>query len=146
MFENFLSYRPSRREYERLHHEMNHLLEQATRPTLHAASTYPAMNAWINDDGALVTAELPGLDAEALEITVRENVLTVSGHREAMQCAAGERYHRRDRGCGAFERSFQLPFNVEVDGVEATYDKGILRIWLPKAEADKPRKIKIHTA
>lgn len=146
MFGDFFSYRPARNDVERLRHEMNRILEQSARPVLHTASAYPAMNVWMNDEGALVTAELPGLDAEALDITVRENVLTVNGHRESKQCAAGERYHRRERGCGAFERSFQLPFNVEIERVEASYDKGVLRIWLPKAEADKPRKIQIQSA
>jgi HSP20 family protein len=71
------------------------------------------------------------------------NTLSVSGSRKRYELGEGERYHRRERGSGDFTRSFQLPFEVEAAGVEATYEKGLLRITLPRAEEDKPKKIAI---
>jgi HSP20 family protein len=107
---------------------------------------YPAMNVWTNEDGVVVTAELPGIDPDALDIAVVENTLTLSGEREPVELGEGEVYHRRERGYGKFTRSFQLPFNVEADKVQAVYEKGVLNITLPRAEADKPRKIIVKAA
>jgi HSP20 family protein len=111
---------------------------------LAAAPSYPAMNVWTNQDGAIVTAELPGFDPESLDISVVNDTLTVAGNRCAETAAEGARYHRRERRCGRFTRSFQLPFLVEGDQVEASFENGVLEIDLPRAEADKPRKITVR--
>jgi HSP20 family protein len=81
-----------------------------------------------------------------LDIAVVENTLTLSGERTPAELAEGEVYHRRERGSGKFTRSFQLPFNVEANNVQAVYEKGVLRITLPRAEADKPRRITVKAA
>jgi HSP20 family protein len=132
-------------ELERLRREMNRLFDRPGRLAPSVAS-YPAMNVWTNNDGAIVTAELPGIDTAELDISVRENILTVKGTRNAIELQEGETYHRRERGYGQFQRMFQLPFHVDANGVEATYEKGVLRIFLPRAEADKPRKISVTSA
>jgi HSP20 family protein len=124
---------------ERLRREMNRLMAGATPE---ASGGYPAMNVWANEDGAIVTAELPGVDVEALDISVVENALTVSGARE-LDLPEDATFHRRERGYGKFARSFQLPFRVDAGAVEATFDKGVLSITLPRTEEDKPRKITI---
>jgi len=132
---------------ERLRREMNRLF--ASFPTISGALVapgYPAMNVWTNEDSAVVTAELPGIDPEKLDIAVVENTLTLSGERKPLELAEGDVYHRRERGYGKFTRSFQLPFNVEANNVQAVYEKGVLRITLPRAEADKPRKIVVKAA
>ncbi len=134
-------------EMERLRREMNRLF--ASFPTISGARIapgYPAMNVWMNEEGAVVTAELPGIDPEKLDIAVVENTLTLSGERKPLELAEGDVYHRRERGYGKFTRSFQLPFNVEANNVQAVYEKGVLRITLPRAEADKPRKIAVKAA
>lgn len=134
-------------EMERLRREMNRLF--ASFPTIsgmRVAPGYPAMNVWTNEDGAVVTAELPGIDPEKLDIAVVENTLTLSGERKPLELAEGDVYHRRERGYGKFTRSFQLPFNVEASNVQAVYEKGVLNITLPRAEADKPRKIVVKAA
>ena len=134
-------------EMERLRREMNRLFTNfpATSGS-RVAPGYPAMNVWTNEEGAIVTAELPGIDPEGLHIAVVKNTLTLSGERTPAELAEGEVYHRRERGHGKFTRSFQLPFNVEANNVKAVYDKGVLRITLPRAEADKPRKIVVKAA
>lgn len=137
----------SGRELERLRREMNRLFETWDRwPRLSAAGGYPAMNAWANEDSVVVTAELPGTDPEHLDISVRENLLTVSGERKPLELGNGETYHRRELSYGKFKRVFQLPFQVDSAKVEASYEKGVLRITLPRAEADKPRKITVKAS
>jgi HSP20 family protein len=123
---------------------MNRLAnEWPSRYGLNAAAGYPAMNVWTNENGAVVTAELPGLDPEDIDISVVNDTLTLKGKRDADECDQETRFHRRERGCGSFTRAFQLPFQVEPGKVEAKFEKGVLSITLPRAEADKPRKIAI---
>ncbi|HDQ72581.1 MAG TPA: Hsp20/alpha crystallin family protein [Chloroflexi bacterium] len=131
------------REMERLRREMNRLF--ATAPAGRVA-TYPALNIWANEDGALVTAELPGVDPEAIDISVVGDTLTLKGSREPEAADEEQTYHRRERGYGSFSRSLQLPFSVEANEVDATFEKGILQINLPRAEADKPKKITVKAA
>jgi len=134
-------------EMERLRREMNRVFANLSATSESRITPgYPAMNVWTNEDGAVVTAELPGIDPETLDIAVVKNTLTLSGEHKPLELEEGEVYHRRERGYGKFTRSFQLPFNVEGDIVEATYEKGVLNITLPRAEADKPRKITVKAA
>jgi HSP20 family protein len=129
---------------ERLRREMNRLVSGVSRwPGLSAAPCYPAINVWTNQDGAVVTAELPGIDPEDIDISVQNDTLTLRGSRKPEEAQEGGTFHRRERGCGSFTRSFQLPFQVEPDQVDASYAKGVLSISLPRAEADKPQKITI---
>ena len=133
-------------EADRLRREMNQLFSDwpVTRRTS-AAPCYPAMNVWVNNDGAVVTAELPGVDPADIDISVVQSTLTVSGNRQREE-EEGKSYHRRERSCGSFTRSFELPFEVEAEGVDATLEKGVLNITLPRAEADKPKKISIKAS
>jgi HSP20 family protein len=104
---------------------------------------YPAMNVWTNEDGAAITAELPGVNPEDIDISVVGDTLTLSGNRQPEELGDGDTYHRRERGYGQFTRTFQLPFPVEVDQTEAVFEKGVLHLSLPRAEADKPKKISV---
>jgi len=94
----------------------------------------------------VITAEVPGVSADEIDISVVGETLTLSGERKPEDLEGGVRYHRRERGGGRFSRSIELPFRVDADKVEAAYDKGILRVTLPRAEADKPRKITVRAA
>jgi len=135
--------RPAWQEFERLQHEMNRLFS-AARPQV--SPGFPAINVWTNQDGAVLTAELPGVNPEDIDISAVGETLTLVGSRQPELLKENERYHRRERGYGKFTRTFQLPFPVETDKVEASFNKGILYINLPRAEADKPRKISVKTA
>ena len=147
MLSNPLSFRSSFREMERLRREMNALFDQADRgPQLGMATGYPAMNIWANADGVIVTAELPGIDLDDLEISVHNNTLTLRGQRPQEDVGEDVTFHRRERGTGQFQRTFQLPYEVEADEVEATYANGVLNISLPRAEADKPKKITVRAS
>lgn len=134
-------------EFERMRLEMDRLFNGFyTSPRRQVAPGFPAMNAWTNKDGAVISAELPGVSPEDIDISVVGETLTLTGERKPEVLQDGEKFHRRERGYGKFTRTFQLPFAVEGDKVEAVFDKGILHISLPRAEADKPKKIAIKTA
>jgi HSP20 family protein len=131
-------------EMDRLRREMNHLFaDWPTSAGWGAAPAYPAMNVWTNEDGAVVTAELPGVDPEDIEISVVNETLTLTGTRQPEE-VEGATYHRRERGQGRFTRSFQLPFRIEGDEVEASFEQGVLYINLPRAQEDRPKKITVR--
>ena len=130
------------REMSRMRHQMDSLMNRMGTG-LATAPSYPAMNVWLNEDGAIVTAELPGFDPEALDISVVNDTLTLSGDRCAEDIGEDAVYHRRERRCGKFTRTFQLPFLVEGNAVEASFENGVLKIQVPRAEADKPKKIAV---
>lgn len=106
---------------------------------------YPAVNVHVDEESAIVTVELPGIDAEKLEISTDGNALTLSGSREVEPVPEGASYYRQERFSGRFTRTIELPFNVEAEKVKARLRNGILEIEAPRAEADKPRKITIET-
>jgi HSP20 family protein len=131
----------------RLHREVDRLFSDSfTMAGGRTAPNYPAINVWTNEDGAVVTAELPGVDANDIDISVVNDSLTLSGERKVEGLEEGNQYHRRERGYGKFNRTFQLPFKVEADNVDALFENGILHLSLPRAEADKPRKITVKSA
>lgn len=106
---------------------------------------FPALNLWSNDESAVVTAELPGVDPSELEIRVVRDELTLRGKREQEEIPEGVTRHRSEQENGPFERTIRLPFEVEDSGVKATYRQGILRLTLPRMEASRPRTIKVET-
>ena len=98
---------------------------------------------WVKDDTAHLTVELPGVSAESVDISIEGRTLRLSGERKAPELGEGESWHRRERWYGKFEKTYALPFNVEQDRVKAAFRDGLLEVTLPKAEAEKPRKIAI---
>lgn len=105
-------------------------------------SSFPAFNIWSNEDGAVLTSELPGVRMEDLDITVSGKEIAIKGARKADETPGG-RYVRHERTAGGFSRSFQLPFQIDSANVQAKLADGVLRIELPRAENDKPRKIAV---
>jgi HSP20 family protein len=130
-------------ELDRLRREMDRLVRSGPRV---AAPAFPALNVWSNAEGLLVTSEIPGIEPEDIDISIVGETLTLSGTRRPEEVGQDVLYHRHERGHGQFTRSLQLPYRVEADKIEALFDKGVLHIRLPRAEADKPRKISIKTA
>ncbi|MCB0193406.1 MAG: Hsp20/alpha crystallin family protein [Anaerolineae bacterium] len=135
------------REIDRMQREMGRLFDDfGYAPRNRMAPSFPAINVWTNEDGAVLTAELPGVNPEDIDISVVGEILKLTGSRQPEELGEGAKYHRRERGFGKFTRTFQLPFAVEAEQVEAVFDKGILHISLPRAEAEKPKKITVKAA
>ena len=109
-------------------------------------TTFPAMNVWEGDNGVIVTAEIPGVLPEDIEITVKDNELTVSGNRNDEELPESTRYNRRERRYGEFSRTLKLRFQVDAENIEASFKNGILQIELPRIPEEKPRKIEIKSA
>lgn len=136
---------PMWREMDRLQKDMNRLFEDFG-PVRRSAPGYPAMNVWTNEDGVTITAEVPGVNHEDIDVSVIGETLTLSGERKQEETVEDARYHRRERGYGKFSRTLQLPFHVNVEGIEATFRNGVLNVTLPRAEEDRPRKISVKVA
>jgi len=133
------------REMERLQHDMNRLYADSAGWSRRGAPAFPAMNVWTSKDGAILTAELPGVKPDDIDISVVGDTLTLSGTRQVEDVDEETTFHRRERGFGKFTRSFQLPFHVDSGKVEARFDKGVLHVSLPYAEEDKPKKIAVKS-
>jgi HSP20 family protein len=134
-------------ERDRLRREIDRLFSGTFgEPRVQTPPSYPAMNVWTSEEGVVITAELPGVEPEEIDISVVGDTLTVTGSRRPPELKEGEKYHRRERGFGRFTRTFQLPCQVAADQVEALFERGVLHISLPRAEEDKPKKIAIKAA
>ena len=130
-------------EIDQLQSEMNRLFDAASKRRMFNIPAYPAVNIWVNKDGQIISAEMPGVHPEDLDIDVTGDALSISGVRKPDEVAKEARYHRRERNYGSFSRTVQLPFMVDTNKVEASFKNGVLLITLPRAEADKPKKIAV---
>jgi HSP20 family protein len=127
------------RELRRLQEEMDRLAGAFTP----AAASFPAVNLYAGRDGIAVSAELPGVAKDELEIHAHRDTLTLRGTRRP--AAENEQaYHRRERRSGAFTRTIQLPFRVDPERIEARLENGVLQLSLQRPEEDKPRRIEIR--
>ncbi|MDR2050534.1 MAG: Hsp20/alpha crystallin family protein [Deltaproteobacteria bacterium] len=102
-------------------------------------SVYPPLNVFESDDGYIVDVCIPGIDPNDIELTITARNLIVKGERKLME----GRYFRQERGAGSFQRVLSLNVPVDRDKVTAKSENGILRVTLPKAEAERQRKISI---
>ncbi|HYZ81980.1 MAG TPA: Hsp20/alpha crystallin family protein [Solirubrobacteraceae bacterium] len=137
------------REFSTLQNEMNRLFNTVfdTPAPVGNGGTMrrwlPAMDLVETEDHFVLRADLPGLSEEDVNIEVEDRVLTISGERKAEHELSKEGYHRVERAFGAFSRSLTLPEGIDPGAVEATFDRGVLEIRIPKPEERKPRKVTI---
>lgn len=129
-------------EFQRIENEMNRVLSRFVSPS---TSDFPAVNIWTDGEETLVTTEIPGIDAGAIDISVIGKTLILKGAREPEQLDNGHSYHRRERWYGQFTKTIELPFTIEAEKVDASFSNGILAIRLPRSEAEKPKKISIQS-
>jgi HSP20 family protein len=108
------------------------------------AGVFPLINLSENKDNYYVRAEMPGLKADDIGISVAGNNLSISGERKIASEGENVRYHRREREAGTFNRIIALPGEVDADKVEAKHVDGILTVVIPKAEAVKPKQITVR--
>lgn len=130
-------------EFQRIENEMNRVLSRYVSPS---TSDFPAVNIWADGEQALVTTEIPGIDSDKIDISVIGKTLMIKGSREPEKPDEESSYHRRERWYGQFTKTIELPFNIEADKVSAKFSNGILTIRLPRAEAEKPKKISIKSS
>lgn len=131
------------RDLQRLQGEMNQVF---TRSPMLRTSQFPAVNIWQSQEGLILTCELPGVDPGSLEISVVGDSLTLGGARAPQPHNHDDAYHRGERIYGKFSRTLQLPYRIEASEVSADFKNGVLTITLPRAAADRPRKIQVKTA
>jgi HSP20 family protein len=135
-------------ELDRMRREMDRLSEAFTGPLFREplAGVFPLMNMTEDPDNYYVRAELPGIKADELDISLTGNSLTVSGQRTIPEENEKARYHRREREAGKFSRVLGLPSPVDSSKVEASCVDGVLTVVLPKAEVAKPKQIAVKTS
>ena len=126
-------------EMRRLQDEVNRLFSSYQfAPT----AAFPPVNAYANEDGIALTAQLPGVSQDDLDISVFRDTLTLRGKRQP-EGTDRQAYHRRERGQGEFVRNISLPFSVDPYRVYATIQDGLLLISFPPPSPPPPRRIKV---
>jgi HSP20 family protein len=103
---------------------------------------FPPINVFQQGGELLAIIELPGVDKASLQIEAKENTIRIAG-KKAVSYPDGASVHRRERVSGEFDRTISLPVQLEPDGIKAEYRDGILALFLPRSERDKPRTITI---
>lgn len=106
----------------------------------------PPVNLYVNDQDVLLTLEMPGIDPSRVDVTVTGDTVTLRGERTIEKGQDGETFHRRERPSGRFNRELELPFEVDPSKTEATYERGVLKVWLARPESLKPRKVTVKSA
>lgn len=109
-----------------------------------STATYPPVSLWMGSDSVVVTAEVPGVGADDLELSGSEDTLTIRGKREPETDADKVAWHRRERAYGTFSRTVELPFRIDPDKVQARFSHGVIEIELQRPETDKPKRITIN--
>lgn len=129
-----------RREMDRL---WNRVFGETSLARTFAEEWSPRMDLSETKDNLVVKAEIPGVEAKDVNVNITGNVLTIRGEKKKEEEEKDEQRHYVERYHGSFQRSFQLPANVKTDKIEATFDKGILQVTLPKTEEAKKKEIEI---
>lgn len=133
------------REVDEARREMERLFASLTDPSgVRSAGVFPPINVSEDAESVYVRAELPGIKADDLEITMENDTLTIAGERKPVTEDESVSSHRREREWGAFRRSFSLPTRVDSDRVGARYLHGILMITLPKSAEARPMQISVQ--
>ena len=104
----------------------------------------PPVNVYEDKDHVAIEVQLPGIDLKDIDLSVKEQTLSLHGERKAETEKSKDGYHIREARYGKFSRSFALPSTVNPEEAKATYEKGVLMITVPKQEKAKPRSIQIE--
>jgi HSP20 family protein len=110
--------------------------------SLSGAGAYPPINVFRKGDDVVVIAEIPGVEKSDIDIRVKDNTIRLAGSK-SVEYAESASLHRRERLAGRFDRAITLPVEIDADRVKAEYRDGLLALFLPRAERDKPRSIKL---
>jgi HSP20 family protein len=105
--------------------------------------SYPPVNVFRKGDDFVLITELPGINKSGIEIQVKDNTVRISGSKE-VNYPEGAGLHRRERLFGRFDRALSLPIEIDADRAKAEFREGMLALFLPRAERDKPRLVKVN--
>jgi HSP20 family protein len=137
------------REFSTLQDRMNRLFRESYGPegrdeSLTTSQFAPPVDVYEDEHNVVLKVEVPGIDEKDIDVRVENNVLTVHGERKVEQEEKEENFRRIERQYGSFTRTFTLPSTVDAERIQADYDKGILKIVLPKKAEAKPKQIKVN--
>jgi HSP20 family protein len=104
---------------------------------------FPPINVFQQGDDLVAIVELPGINKSDLEIQAKNNTIRISGRKE-IDYDEGTSVHRRERHSGTFDRTLTVPIQIDADRIKAEYCDGVLALFIPRAESDKPRTISIN--
>jgi HSP20 family protein len=137
-------------ELETLSNRMRSLMDYPFAPSLFRAPLLSETTQWLpavelveSDGEFLLTAEIPGMSKDDVDISIEDNVLTLKGEKKYEHEEEKDRMHIREREYGTFERSFTLPRNVDATKIKAEYHDGVVELHLPKGPQAKSRHIEI---
>jgi HSP20 family protein len=130
----------------RLDQEMSDMFNDGLPAAIRGATTggFPPVNVGVTPERVEVYLFAAGLDPKALDVSIQQNVLTITGSRPAIAAAEGATTHRQERAVGHFQRVVQLPDDIDPERIGAQYREGVLQITVERREAARPRKIEIH--
>ena len=128
--------------FDQLRRGMDQLFERAGARTARRAAVFPPVNLYETAQGYVLTAELPGVTADDLEISVERNRVTLGGRR-TIERPNDASVHRAERASGTFRRAVELPAEVDADKAEASHRNGVLMLRIPKQQKHQPRRIAV---
>ena len=135
----------------RFHRDLNRLLPRGVASSLEQQEAdvtdwVPAVDIQEEEDRFLIRADVPGVDASELEITMEKGVLSLQGSRETRAETDQDGIRRTERSYGRFKRSFSLPDTADAEGISADYRNGVLEISIPKRANAAPRRIEVKAS
>lgn len=131
------------RMQEEIHRLFDHAVPARDGEAL-AAGWKPAVDVYEDAEGVTLTAEVPGVSPDAIDLRVENGVLTLKGERRLDREDRKENYRRIERFFGSFTRSFSLPPTVDAERIRADFRNGVLTVFVPRREDTKPRQIKVQ--
>lgn len=145
---NQVVYRPNYRNehpFGNLHRSISRIFDDRLFPAVatDAAEWAPRVDIFDEENSYVLKADLPGVDAKDIEITLDKNVLTIKGERQAEQASESQGVTRRERFTGAFVRKFTLPDTADGQNISATNSNGVLTLTIAKRVESQPRRIEI---
>jgi len=137
------------REFATLQDRINRVFRESYSPegrdeTLTTSSFAPAVDVYEDEHSVTLKIEVPGIEEKDIDVRIENNTLTVHGERKIEKEEKEENYRRVERQYGSFTRTFNLPTTVDSEKISANYDKGVLKIALPKKAEAKPKQIKVN--
>jgi len=131
-------------DMHRMQREMNRVFEDFG--TSRRTTIYPPVNFWAGPDSIVMSAELPGLTQDDIELTVKDTMISIHGAYPSQDAGDDAVWSRRERPRGTFSRSVELPFHIDPENIDARFENGVLTVEMQRPEDDKPKRIKVKAS